>query len=205
MDDVKKSGYAEYLKGTMGNRDEALMQRREALTAKLLTAKDEATRVAAAKGASAPVVSGSGYTPYANVNLKATGKLGQKVLPTGAKVTQNWGGNKPQYSAGRHTGVDFGGPVGTKIKSAANGVVIRTGTEGAYGNAIHVRHPDGTTTLYAHLSGINVKVGQKVKSGQTIGKMGSTGNSSGSHLHFEVRAKDSYGADINPYSWLKGR
>jgi len=79
--------------------------------------------------------------------------------------------------------------------------VVRAGSEGAYGNAIHIKHPDGKTTLYAHLSGINVKAGQKVKVGQQIGKSGNTGRSFGAHLHFEVRGSDRYGGDINPASW----
>jgi murein DD-endopeptidase MepM/ murein hydrolase activator NlpD len=133
------------------------------------------------------------------------GKMGGKVLPTGARVSQNWGKSRIKYAAGRHTGMDFGGAYGSRIRAAAGGVVTRTGGEGAYGNAIHIRHKDGTTTFYGHLSGISVKPGQRVKAGDGIGKMGHTGRAFGTHLHFEVRTQDRYGGDINPRSWYSTR
>jgi murein DD-endopeptidase MepM/ murein hydrolase activator NlpD len=133
-------------------------------------------------------------------------KMGGKVAPASfSRISQGWGKSRITYQAGRHTGMDFYGAYGSKIRSAAGGVVVRTGNEGAYGNAIHVRHKDGTTALYAHLSGITVKPGQRVKAGQTVGKMGSTGRASGTHLHFEIRKQDRYGGDINPRSWYSTR
>lgn len=193
----------------------------EAIPAKYKQAAENASLVEAilqsAKNSSAPTISGGsvnynrgssggGGSSSANVPVGALPKMkGGKVLPTGARISQNWGASKIKYAAGRHTGMDFGGPVGTRIGAAAAGVVVRAGREGAYGNAIHVKHADGKTTLYAHLSGISVKPGQKVKAGQQIGKMGSTGRSTGSHLHFEVRKSDKYGSDINPRSWFSTR
>jgi murein DD-endopeptidase MepM/ murein hydrolase activator NlpD len=149
------------------------------------------------KGTTGPGTLGGG-----SYNGKISVPAGGKTRPVGGRTTSNWGvarGNR------RHTGVDWGMPTGTTVRSAANGVVTRTGSEGAYGNSIHVRHKDGTTGLYAHLSGINVKPGQRVKSGQSIGKVGSTGRSTGPHLHFEVRKSDRYGGDINPNKWLSTR
>lgn len=87
--------------------------------------------------------------------------------------------------------VDFGAPVGTTVKAALSGEVILAKGNGAYnggyGNYIVIKHSNGTQTLYAHLSQVQVSVGDSVSSGQTIGKSGNTGRSTGPHLHFEVR------------------
>lgn len=89
-----------------------------------------------------------------------------------------------------YNAVDFGGPIGTPIYAAAAGEVIvskTTGWNGGYGNYIVIRHPNGTQTLYSHNSQNYVGVGEYVSAGQEIAAMGSTGRSTGSHLHFEVR------------------
>lgn len=163
----------------------------------------------AIKNKSAPVVGGSsgggaisGGTYSGPINLP---KMGGKVLPTGARISQEWGKSRISYAAGRHTGMDFGGAHGSRISAAAAGVVVKSGWEGAYGNTVRIRHKDGTTSLYGHMSGITVKPGQTVKAGAQIGKMGSTGRSTGTHLHFEVRRGDKYGSDINPRSWYSSR
>jgi murein DD-endopeptidase MepM/ murein hydrolase activator NlpD len=162
----------------------------------------------AAKNSTAPVVggtSGGGTLPAAtNVNVANNFKtVGGKVIPVaGARLSQGWGKSKIKYAAGRHTGVDYAAATGTSVRSAGNGVVVRVGREGAYGNAIAVRQADGTTAFYAHLNRANVKPGQKVRAGQHIGQVGNTGRSTGSHLHFEIRSRDKYGGDINPYDWF---
>ena len=100
-----------------------------------------------------------------------------------------------------HKGIDIAGPVGTPIVAAAPGTVISAGwNSGGYGNLVKVRHPDGSTTLYAHNSRIMVRRGQNVKQGQIIAKMGSTGFSTGPHLHFELHAQNK-GA-TNPIAYL---
>ena len=100
-----------------------------------------------------------------------------------------------------HKGIDIAGPVGTPIVAAAPGTVISAGwNSGGYGNLVKVRHPDGSTTLYAHNSRIMVRRGQSVKQGQLIAKMGSTGFSTGPHLHFELHAQNK-GA-TNPIAYL---
>jgi hypothetical protein len=100
-----------------------------------------------------------------------------------------------------HKGIDIAGPVGTPIQAAADGVVIVAGwSSGGYGNIVEVRHSDGTVTRYAHNSRLSVSVGQTVRQGQQIAEMGSTGNSTGSHLHFEIRPGG--GAAVNPIAHL---
>lgn len=85
-----------------------------------------------------------------------------------------------------HDGTDFPAPAGTPILATANGIVIKAGWGGDYGNMVEVRHPNGFITRYAHAQEISVQVGQVVKKAQVIGKSGSTGRSTGPHLHYEI-------------------
>lgn len=98
------------------------------------------------------------------------------------------GGRRSQGIHG-HNGVDLADRYGAPIYAAADGVVIiaRTGWNGGYGTYVVISHPNGTQTLYGHMSKLLVSSGQNVKQGQQIGNMGSTGKSTGNHLHFEVR------------------
>lgn len=103
-----------------------------------------------------------------------------------------------------HRGIDIAGPIGTPIIAAAPGVVVTAGwNSGGYGNLVEIRHPDGSLTLYAHNSRILVQVGQQVSQGQQIAEMGSTGYSTGPHLHFEIHPRGQ-GA-VNPIAMLPGR
>jgi murein DD-endopeptidase MepM/ murein hydrolase activator NlpD len=115
------------------------------------------------------------------------------------RLTARFGQTGGYWSSGVHTGLDFAGPTGTPILAAASGTVVSTGYEGAYGNQIIIDHGDGYQTTYNHLSGIGASVGDKVSTGDQIGRRGSTGNSTGSHLHFEV-TKD--GKFVDPEGWL---
>lgn len=99
-----------------------------------------------------------------------------------------------------HSGVDLAGPQGTRIKATSNGRVTFTGWKGAYGKAVDVDHGLGFVTRYGHLSQILVKNGQHVKKGDVIAVQGSTGRSTGNHLHYEVRYND---APLNPNNFLK--
>ncbi len=99
-----------------------------------------------------------------------------------------------------HNGLDFKGPSGSPILAAAEGTVTSAGSQGGYGNTVEITHANGLVTRYAHLSGFNVSLGQKVARGIQIGRMGSTGRSTGSHLHFEVRLN---GQAINPRKFLE--
>ncbi|MER7517349.1 M23 family metallopeptidase [Streptomyces sp. NPDC126499] len=110
--------------------------------------------------------------------------------------------------AHKHSGQDFAVPVGTPVKAAGAGTVVKAGPYGggdgpAYGNAIVVKHANGTYSQYAHLSKIKVHVGQKVSAGQRIALSGNTGNSSGPHLHFEIRTTPNYGSAVNPAAFLR--
>jgi murein DD-endopeptidase MepM/ murein hydrolase activator NlpD len=86
-----------------------------------------------------------------------------------------------------HTGVDYGAPTGTAVRSVGDGVVESAGWQGGYGNTVVVRHRNGHSTLYAHLSKISVRKGQSVAQGQEVGAVGATGTATGPHLHFEFR------------------
>lgn len=95
-----------------------------------------------------------------------------------------------------HGGLDLPAAWGTTVRAAGSGIVRRAGWAGGYGNLIEIAHLDGTSTRYGHLSSILVQTGERVSAGQRIGGVGSTGRSTGPHLHFEVRRN---GAPINPF------
>lgn len=103
-------------------------------------------------------------------------------------------------AAAMHKGLDFRGPTGAPIYAAAKGVVSFVGRKSGYGKVVEVSHGNGLMTRYAHMSAFRAKVGQKVVAGQTIGAIGSTGRSTGPHLHFEVRIND---RAVNPRTFLE--
>jgi murein DD-endopeptidase MepM/ murein hydrolase activator NlpD len=98
-----------------------------------------------------------------------------------------------------HAGIDIAGPLGTPIYAADAGVVTFSGWNGGYGNCVIIDHGNGYVTLYSHFSSYYPQAGQNVRRGQAIGKMGSTGNSTGSHLHFEIHYQ---GGLVNPLRYL---
>lgn len=111
-------------------------------------------------------------------------------------------GNPFDFGGGRnefHPGLDFKGKVGDPVKCTASGKVIFTGKAGGYGNCVRIRHINNVETWYGHLSRINVHEGQNVTVGEVIGKVGSTGRSTGPHLHYEVRRN---GKPVNPVQYL---
>ena len=99
-----------------------------------------------------------------------------------------------------HTGIDIPAPTGTPAVSIDSGKVIFAGVQRGYGNTVMIQHDDGKVTLYAHNSELVVSVGQRVEKGQVVSKIGSTGNSTGPHLHFEVRIN---GNHVNPIPYIK--
>ena len=102
-------------------------------------------------------------------------------------------------TAAMHAGVDIPGPMGTPVYATADGIVERAGWTGGYGNLVELEHGKGLETRYGHLSKIMVAQGQRVKRGDVIALMGSTGRSTGSHLHYEVRMD---GRAVNPVPYL---
>ncbi|HEX8581236.1 MAG TPA: peptidoglycan DD-metalloendopeptidase family protein [Acidimicrobiales bacterium] len=119
----------------------------------------------------------------------------------GATVTSGYGYRiHPIYGTRRlHTGLDMGGQMGAEILAAADGAVVLAGVNGGYGNCVVIYHGDGMSTLYGHQSRIGVAVGDVVRRGDVIGYVGSTGVSTGPHLHFEVRIN---GNPVDPVPYL---
>ena len=99
-----------------------------------------------------------------------------------------------------HPGIDFKGQIGDSIFATADGIVQRNDWYGGYGNAVVIDHGNGLTTLFGHLSRVNVQPGQPVKAGQLIGFLGTTGRSTGPHVHYEIRKA---GVDIDPNPFIK--
>ena len=117
-------------------------------------------------------------------------------------INSGFGVRSDPFRGGRamHAGVDIPGPTGTPIYATADAIVGRTGWIGGYGNMIELEHGKGIQTRYGHLSAISVAPGSRIKRGQLIGLMGSTGRSTGSHLHYEVRLD---GKPVNPVPFLQ--
>jgi murein DD-endopeptidase MepM/ murein hydrolase activator NlpD len=103
-------------------------------------------------------------------------------------------------SPAMHTGLDFQGDIGDPVRATANGTVTAAGWSGGYGKVVDIDHGNGFSTRYGHLSAIDVQVGQTVKIGQAIGKLGSTGRSTGPHLHYETRVR---GEAVDPQKFLR--
>jgi murein DD-endopeptidase MepM/ murein hydrolase activator NlpD len=125
------------------------------------------------------------------------------VVPASVRsITSGFGYRRDPFNgrAAMHSGIDFKGGIGSPIFAAAEGRVTFAGRKGGYGNAVEVTHANGMMTRYAHLSRIDVKPGQLVTAGATLGGLGSTGRSTGPHLHFEVRIND---RAINPRPFLE--
>jgi murein DD-endopeptidase MepM/ murein hydrolase activator NlpD len=122
--------------------------------------------------------------------------LGMSLIrPVSGVLTSRYG-----YRWGRtHTGIDIGAPTGTAVKCAASGKVTFSGWKGELGNLVVVTHSNGIQTYYGHCSKLLVTAGQTVSAGDVIAKVGSTGRSTGSHLHFEIRIN---GGSINPQGYI---
>ena len=170
---------------------QALQAQIDAKVAELVAQEQAAKQAAAAAGQPA-------YNPAAAVG--ATGSMMWPAVghgissPFGYRIHPITG----QYKL--HTGVDINVGYGTPVYAADGGTVILAGWNGGYGNCIVINHGNGLTTLYGHLSSINVSVGQSVGRGQTIGLVGSTGNSTGPHLHWEVAVN---GQRVTPLNYAQ--
>lgn len=133
-----------------------------------------------------------GTKPVAGVST------GRFIWPLRGRITSNYG---PRWGS-VHTGIDIDGVTGQAVRAADGGTVVSTGWDGAYGYAVQIRHEGGLYTFYAHLSRIAVRTGQGVAQGEVIGYVGSTGYSTGSHLHFEVRRCTSPSCAVSPWPYL---
>ena len=150
----------------------------------------EAPKVVYTASASSGYVSGSSS---AKVDIGIT-----LIRPISGVITSRFG-SRESIRSSPHRGLDIAAPTGTPIKAAASGTVASAGYSGSYGNMILISHGNGLQTLYGHCSVLNVSKGQAVTQGQIIGKVGTTGNVTGPHLHLEVRIN---GVLYNPQNYV---
>ncbi|MFS8203388.1 M23 family metallopeptidase (plasmid) [Streptomyces sp. CWNU-52B] len=167
---------------------EAAAKEQDAAKAKAAAAKKEKEEAAEAKAEAA--------------RLAELAK--QFTLPTSSyTITSTFGQSGSLWSSGQHTGLDFAAPTGTPIKAIHSGTITEAGWSGSYGYRTILTLDDGTELWFAHQSSIGVSVGQKVSTGDVIGRVGATGNVTGAHLHLEVHTGG--GTGIDPMAWLRGK
>lgn len=171
--------------------------------------RKEAAERAAAQKAAASQKSSSAASTVASYSAPAQNSAGF-IRPAAGRLTSKFGWRDIGAGNEFHLGIDIANGVGTSINAAASGLVSFAGSMGGYGNVIILTHSiNGQThsTVYAHLSSINVSVGQSVSQGQRIGGMGNTGRSFGSHLHFEIHIGNWNGSRsnaVNPLNYIGG-
>ncbi|MFI9720923.1 peptidoglycan DD-metalloendopeptidase family protein [Streptomyces sp. NPDC052396] len=120
------------------------------------------------------------------------------------QLSAGFGGTGANW-ASTHTGQDFAVPVGTPVRAIGPGTVVAVGCGGAFGISLVIRHSGGWYSQYAHLAAPFVTPGRPVRAGEWIGLSGTTGNSTGPHLHFEVRTSPEFGSAVDPVEWLRRR
>ncbi|MEV6962981.1 M23 family metallopeptidase [Streptomyces sp. NPDC051207] len=185
-------------------------------------AQAKAAKAQAAKAAKAKAAKAAKAQAAAAAKRKAAAEARKKAAAAAKKKPASWVDPVKQYrlsakfaQAGgmwtqKHSGQDYAVPTGTNVMATHGGTVVKAGGYGAgdgpaYGNAVVIRHGNGTYSQYAHLSRIDVRIGQIVKTGQHIARSGNTGNSSGPHLHFEIRTTPNYGSAIDPAAFLRSK
>lgn len=166
-----------------------------------MAAAPEAMMTAMDEGAVPLSVASPALPPVAAV-IEVAGPMIRTIVFSkpieGYAINSNFGSRRlpTEARARQHEGVDIAAPVGTPILAAAEGEVVRTGYEaGGYGHFIEVSHPNGLSSFYGHLSRVDVRSGDRLNAGESIGRVGTTGRSTGPHLHFEIRRA---GAKMNP-------
>jgi murein DD-endopeptidase MepM/ murein hydrolase activator NlpD len=168
-----------------------------ARTAKARAAKLAALRTQTNRRASALAVAKAAALKAEAAKEKAAKTA--KLMLSDYRITATFGQGGTRW-ARKHTGTDFAAPSGTRIGAVMRGKVIAAGWVPSYGNQVSIEHDDGTVTTYSHMSDFAVDVGDYLYAGDKVGEVGSTGNSTGPHLHFEV-IED--GVQINPMPWLR--
>ncbi|MFI2509345.1 M23 family metallopeptidase [Streptomyces sp. NPDC018972] len=173
-----------------------------------------------AAGMGATVVLGVGAAVAAENTAAPGAATTAQAQAAAKKATASWVSPVKSYKlsasfaqnggmwASKHSGQDYAVPTGTPVMATHGGTVVKAGPNGAgdgpaYGNAVVIKHGNGTYSQYAHLSQVDVKIGQIVKTGQKIALSGNTGNSSGPHLHFEIRTTPNYGSAVDPAKFLR--
>ncbi|GAB2826484.1 M23 family metallopeptidase [Streptomyces daliensis] len=164
-----------------------------------------AAPVAAARQAANPARAGGGC-PRGSFPAGKRPSSDERWYPPvkGYKLTARFASSGERWSH-RHTGQDFAVKSGTPVRSVGAGTVVRSSCGGSFGNQIVVRHANGFYTQYAHLSLLQVRKGRRVAPGQQIGLSGNSGNTTGPHLHFEVRRTPNPESATNPVAWLRHR
>lgn len=166
------------------------LSKKESLNSKIEELKNEKQKKEAEKQKQYQVTSRGGSFS------RKTNKVTSSPLKTYVYISSYYG----MRNGKMHTGVDFAAAKGTPILAWKSGTVTKACYSGGYGNFIIIKHNDGTVSRYAHLSGYNCSVGDSVSTGETIGFVGSTGNSTGNHLHFEIQVNGQF---VNPLNYLK--
>jgi murein DD-endopeptidase MepM/ murein hydrolase activator NlpD len=165
----------------------------------LAVALEQGRKAAFAKPAAPPSgparASRSRQQPAATAASDTDGRFAR---PGAGRLTSGYGRRWGRL----HAGIDLAAGMGSPVRAAAAGVVLSARSESGYGKVVRVRHPDGTVTVYAHMSAPLVDAGERVRAGDLVGREGNTGRSTGPHLHFEVRVN---GTPVNPLSWLRKR
>ncbi|MFE7583636.1 peptidoglycan DD-metalloendopeptidase family protein [Streptomyces gardneri] len=164
---------------------------------------DETRASRSSQRSSAPAATAAQSDAGSSSAAQSTGSSAGWVAPVSGGISTPYRASGSMWSSGYHTGVDFIASSGTTVRAVGAGNVVSAGYSGAYGNEVVIQHADGTYSQYAHLSSLSVSSGQSVSGGQQIGLSGSTGNSTGPHLHFEIRSSPSYGSDMDPLAYLR--
>lgn len=185
------------------------------LTTPTASASASATASAEAAKSAAPTTAQPATSAAAAVHMSPLADPVDSARPVGLTAARQYAWQAPvdpgiRVSSGfghrwgrTHAGLDFAGSVGTPVHAVAMGEVTFAGPAGGYGNKVEVTLWDGTVVYYAHLSRMDVRVGQEVDTGQQVGAIGNTGNSTGPHLHFEVHPQG--GPAVDPLPWLTQR
>lgn len=197
--------YAQQIEKLEASQDQVAQQiaQAEATYQKQLAA-EKAAKAAAEKAArqQSSAASSSGSTSSGQTTASASGFLWP--IASSHRVTSPYGWRTHPITGKRHLhgGIDIAAPNGTPVMASKSGVVVISQYGSSYGNYVVLSHPDGTRTLYAHLSQRNVSPGETVSQGQTVGLVGSTGSSTGNHLHFETWTGSSSSSRVDPMQFF---